>query len=85
MPLVSKKCWNKNSSETQTGSPAMILGDVRQKNDKIVIPLLSKDFWYQNISETQEGAPTMFFGKLGQKKFDGKTWHPLFDHKLFPY
>ena len=77
--LLSKKFWNKNNSETQTGSPAMILGDVRQKKiDKIAKLLLSKDFWYQNISETQEGAPTMFFGNLGQKNFDGKTWHPPF-------
>ena len=52
MPLLSKKFWNKNNSETQTGSAAMILGDVRQKKfDKIMIPLLSKNFWYQNISE----------------------------------
>ena len=40
IPLLSKKILNKINSETQTGSPAMILGDVRQKNvDKIVIPL----------------------------------------------
>ena len=32
MPLLSKKIWNKNNTETQTGSPTMIFGDVRQKN-----------------------------------------------------
>ena len=86
MPLLSKKFWNKNNSETQTGSAAMILGDVRQKKfDKIAKLLLSKDFWYQNISETQEGAPTMFFGDLGQKSFDGKSETPLLIHKLLPY
>ena len=78
IPVLSKKFWNQNNSETQAGWPTMICGVVRQKKDKIVIPLLSKIFWYQSNSETQEGAPTMFFGNLGQKKFDGKTWHPPF-------
>ena len=32
IPLLSEKFWNKNISEEQTRSPAMILGDVRQKN-----------------------------------------------------
>ena len=32
IPLLSKKFWNKNNSEAQTGSLAMILDDVRQKN-----------------------------------------------------
>ena len=32
IPPLSINFWNKNNSETQTGSPAMILDDVRQKN-----------------------------------------------------
>ena len=45
IPLLSKKFWNKNNSEAQTGSPAMILGDVRQKNStKLLYPYYPKCF-----------------------------------------
>ena len=30
IPVISKKFWNQNNSETQAGSPTMIFGDVRQ-------------------------------------------------------
>ena len=34
IPVLSKKFWNQINSETQTGSPTMIFGDVRQKKLK---------------------------------------------------
>ena len=34
IPVLSKKFWNQNNSETQAGSPTMIFGDVRQKKLK---------------------------------------------------
>ena len=45
IPVLSKKFWNQNNSETQTGSPTMICGDVRQKSStKLWYPFYRKTF-----------------------------------------
>ena len=86
IPLLSKIFWNKNTSETQTGSPAMILGDVRQKNlTKLWYPYYLRIFETRTFLKQRRVRQRCFFGDLGQKNSDGKTWHPLLIHKLSPY
>ena len=86
IPILSKKFGNqKNSENTDVFAHGDFWWCETKQINKIVILLLSKIFWYQNISETQKCSPTMFFGVLGQRNIDGKTWHPLLIHKLFPY
>ena len=76
IPLLSINFWNENNSETQTGSPAMIFGDVRQKKskncdtpiiEKILIP---EHFW------NAEGFAHDVFRRFGTKKFRREKWHP---------
>ena len=84
IPLLSKKFWNKNISETQTGSPAMILGDVRQKKlQESWYPYYPKKFDNRIFWNTEVFAHDVF-RRFGTKIFDGKTWHPpLFSITFF--
>ena len=85
IPLLSENFETRIILKHRRVLPRWFLAMWDKKIDKIVIPLLCKNVWYQNISETQKGWPTLFFGDLGQKNIDGKKWHPLLIHELFPY
>ena len=81
IPLLSKKVWYQNTSETQNGSPTMIFGNVRQKNStKLWYPYYPKMYWCQNISETQ-ASPYKIFRYCETKKV-AKIVLPLLSKKL---
>ena len=81
IPQLSNKFWNQSNSETQTGPPTMIFGDVRQKSStKLWYPYYRKTFDTRNFLKDRRVRPRCFSAILGHKNFDGKTWHPLLIH-----
>ena len=51
---------------------------MRQKNSdgEAWYPPLIQTFSIPEINATVKDSPTEIFGTVGQKKFDGKSWHP---------
>ena len=61
MPLLSKQFWTQNNSETQTGSPTMICGDVRQKSStKLWYPYYRKSFDTRRFLKDRKVRPRCF-------------------------
>ena len=86
IPVLSKKFWNKNNFEAQTGSPAMILGDVRQKNStKLLYPYYPKCFDTRTFLKHRRVRPRCFLAIWGKRTSTEKRHTPLLIHKLFPY
>ena len=86
IPLLSKKFWNKIKSETQTCSPTVFFGDVRQKKSKkLWYSYYLKIFHTRTFLEHRSVRLRCFSAFWDKKTSTEKRHTPLLIHELSPY